>query len=102
MIATTAECFQTLTKANTAVKSSLPQPSPLPPIDKILSSQMDVSIDMARHLESLTAHYDQMAAALKDSEAGETFSEEDLQGKCGDRTFIALAALTARVPLSYE
>ena len=41
---------------------------------------MDVSIDMARQLESLAAHYDQMAAALKDSEAGEVFSEEDLQG----------------------
>lgn len=41
---------------------------------------MDVSIDMARHLESLATHYDQMAAALKDSEAGETYSEEDLQG----------------------
>jgi len=65
---------------NATVMSSLPQPGPLPPIDKILSSQMDVSIEMARHLESLAAHYDQMAAALKDSEAGESFSEEDLQG----------------------
>jgi len=65
---------------NAAVKSSLPQPSPLPPIDKILSSQKDVSIDMARNLESLVAHYAQMAAALKDSEAGEMFSEEDLRG----------------------
>ena len=65
---------------NAAVKGSLPHPGPLPPIDKILSSQMDVSIDMARHLESLATHYDQMVVALKDSEAGETFSEEDLQG----------------------
>jgi len=40
---------------------------------------------MARHLESLAAHFDQMAAALKDNEAGETFSEEDLQGECGDK-----------------
>jgi autophagy-related protein 17 len=63
---------------------------------------MDVSIDMARHLESLAAHYDQMATALKDSEAGEMYSEEDLQGKCGDRTFMAPAALTARISFSYE
>jgi len=70
---------------NAAVRGSLPEPSPLPPVDKVLSSQMDVSIDMARHLESLAAHYDQMAAALKGSEAGEAFSEEDLQGKCGDK-----------------
>jgi autophagy-related protein 17 len=85
MIAITAEYSQTLMMANAAVKSSLPQPSPLPPMDKILSSQMDVSIDMARRLENLTAHYDQMAAALKDNEAGETFSEEDLQGIRIDR-----------------
>ncbi|KAF9790384.1 autophagy-related protein 17 [Thelephora terrestris] len=78
-MATTAEYSQTLVMMNTAVKSSLPQPSPLPSIEKILSSQADVSIEMARHLDSLTAHYDQMAAALKESEAGETFSEEDFQ-----------------------
>ena len=87
---------------NLAVKSSLPQPGPLPPIDRILSSQMDVSIDMARHLESLAAHYDQMATALKDNEAGGMFSEEDLQGKRCDRIFIAPAALTTRILLSDE
>lgn len=85
-MATTAEYSQTLIMTNTAVKSSLPRTSPLPSIEKILSSQADVSIDMARHLDSLTAHYDQMAVALRDSEAGETFSEEDLQGICIDRT----------------
>jgi len=79
VIVATAEYSQTLTMMNTAVKSSLPQPGPLPPIEKILSSQTDVSVEMARHLGSLTAHYDQMAIALKDSEAGETFSEEDFQ-----------------------
>jgi len=86
---------------NAAVKSSLPQPSPLPPIDKILSSQKDVSIDMARNLESLVAHYAQMAAALKDSEAGEMFSEEELRGSVVTGT-VALAALTAHVLLSDE
>ena len=35
---------------------------------------------MAKHLESLAAHYEQMAAALRDKEAGMAFSEEDLQG----------------------
>lgn len=80
MIAATSEYSQTLIMMNTAVKNSLPQPGPLPPIEKMLSSQTDVSTEMARHLGSLTAHYDQMAIALKDSEAGETFSEEDLQG----------------------
>lgn len=41
---------------------------------------MRVSTDMAGHLESLAGHYDQMAGALKESEAGEQFAEEDLQG----------------------
>ena len=36
---------------------------------------------MASHLESLASHYDQMAGALRESEAGEVFSEEDLQGR---------------------
>lgn len=85
VIATTTEYSQTLIMMNTAVKSSLPQLSPLLPIEKILSSQMDVSIEMARHLDSLTAHYDQMAIALKDSEAGEIFGEEDVQGACFHR-----------------
>ena len=90
MIATTAEYSQTLSMTNAAVKSSLPRPGPLPPIDKILSSQMDVSIDMARHLESLASHYEQMAAALRGSEVGELFSEEDLQGNFGDVTTMNL------------
>ena len=67
-----------------------------------MSSQMDVSTEMARLLESLAVHYGQMAAALKDSEAGESFSEEDLQGKYEVRTFMALPTLTARVSPSYE
>ena len=86
---------------NAAVKSSLPRPGPLPPIDKILSSQMDVSIDMARHLESLASHYEQMAAALRGSEVGELFSEEDLQGNFGGDIHEP-AALTAFISLSDE
>lgn len=35
---------------------------------------------MAGHLESLAAHFDQMASALGDNEAGEEFGEEDFQG----------------------
>ena len=36
---------------------------------------------MAVHLESLVSHYGQMAGALRDNEAGEVFSEEDMQGR---------------------
>lgn len=35
---------------------------------------------MANHLESLASHYDQMADALHDSEAGIFHSEEEMQG----------------------
>ena len=64
---------------------------------------MDVSIDMARHLESLASHYDQMATALKSSEVGESFSEEDLQGNFGDVTsFHDPAVLTALISPSDE
>ena len=37
---------------------------------------------MAKHLESLASHYDQMADALHDSEAGICYSEEDMRGRC--------------------
>lgn len=54
--------------------------TPTVPIENILESQAEVSTHMAVHLESLASHYGQMAA-LRDSEAGELFSEEDLQGR---------------------
>ena len=43
-------------------------------------AQAKTSTAMAGHLDSLTSHFDQMAAALRESEAGEVFSEDDLQG----------------------
>jgi len=36
-------------------------------------------MNMARHLEGLAEHYDKMTEALHESEAGEEFSEEDIQ-----------------------
>ena len=36
---------------------------------------------MAKHLESLASHYEQMESALNDCEAGEELSKEDLQGR---------------------
>jgi hypothetical protein len=35
---------------------------------------------MAHQLESLTEHFEKMEVALRDSEAGEMFSEDDIQG----------------------
>lgn len=51
-----------------------------PAIETALNSQDERLHSMASHLESLAAHYDQMAGALRDTEAGEAFSPEDIQG----------------------
>jgi hypothetical protein len=42
---------------------------------------------MAAHLESLASHYDQMATALRESEAGEEFNDEDIHGVCSFSVF---------------
>lgn len=44
--------------------------------------QEGASVKMADQLESLAAHYDQMLVAMTDHDAGETFSEQDIQGEC--------------------
>lgn len=75
---------ENLTNTISSIKSSLPVATAATSIsiEHILESQADVSTHMASHLESLASHYDQMAGALKEteSEKGEIFSEEDLQG----------------------
>ena len=73
---------ENLTNTISRIKNSLPIITALPSIDNIIQSQVEVSTHMASHLESLASHYDQMAGALRESEAGEVFSEEDLQGRC--------------------
>ncbi|KAJ7274517.1 autophagy-related protein 17 [Mycena haematopus] len=70
---------ETLNNTTTSIRESLPDAPPLPPMDKLLTTQDEKITVMARHLESLAAHYDQMAGALNESEAGEIFSEDDLE-----------------------
>ena len=62
------------------IEQSLPAKTAVPPINEIIHLQAEVSTQMAGHLESLASHYEQMAGALRESEAGEAFSEDDLQG----------------------
>jgi autophagy-related protein 17 len=66
-----------------AIRSSLPvqQLSSMPMITELLNSQEATTTALAEHLESLAVHYDKISEALKDSEAGEPFGEEDLQGQ---------------------
>lgn len=64
----------------TSIRESLPADVPFPAIESALMSQDNILTSMAQHLESLASHYDQMANALKDSEAGEVFGEDDIRG----------------------
>lgn len=43
-----------------------------------LERQEHTAAEMAKHLESLAQHYDQMVAALEDSQHGEVFEQDDL------------------------
>ncbi|KAJ7494648.1 autophagy-related protein 17 [Mycena galericulata] len=79
ILSKTDEYPETLNTTTTAIRDSLPNIPPLPPMDKLLTTQDETITLMARHLESLAAHYDQMAGALHENEAGEAFSDEDLQ-----------------------
>ncbi|KAJ4479988.1 autophagy-related protein 17 [Lentinula aciculospora] len=69
-------------KLNTAIRSIsdfLPENTPPPSIEQLITGQDSAQVGMAGHLESLAAHYDQMGNALRESEAGDAFSEDDLQ-----------------------
>jgi autophagy-related protein 17 len=81
MLGVTDSYPEDLSNTISIIQGSLPTPTPLPSIEAILESQVEVSTNMASHLESLASHYDQMAGALRESEAGELFSEEDLHGR---------------------
>ncbi|KAG7089557.1 hypothetical protein E1B28_011229 [Marasmius oreades] len=75
----TDEYPESLNNTLTTIRSSLPELGPSPSIEQLFHNQDSVTVPMARHLESLASHYDQMASALRDSEAGDVFSDEDVQ-----------------------
>ncbi|GJE96586.1 autophagy-related protein 17 [Phanerochaete sordida] len=79
ILAKTSDYSESLNSTISAIRSSLPSEIVIPPMDDIFSSQETISTDMANHLSSLTRHYDSMAQALHDNEAGEIFSEADIQ-----------------------
>ncbi|KAG7447325.1 uncharacterized protein BT62DRAFT_980343 [Guyanagaster necrorhizus] len=75
----TDEFPEVLRSTITSIRNSLPDEVPPAAIESHLNSQDETIHAMAKLLESLTGHYDQMASALRDSEAGEAFSDGDLQ-----------------------
>ncbi|KIY68904.1 hypothetical protein CYLTODRAFT_394741 [Cylindrobasidium torrendii FP15055 ss-10] len=68
-----------------SIERMLPSES-LPNVYQDLEKQEETAAEMARHLESLAQHYDQMTSAMEDSERGEVFEEEDLAEMNRDTT----------------
>ncbi|KAF8223109.1 hypothetical protein L208DRAFT_1370346 [Tricholoma matsutake] len=80
ILSKTDEYPETLVKTVSSIRDTLPE-LPTPPavfVEETLAAQDKASTSMAAHLESLASHYDQMATALRESEAGEEFSDEDI------------------------
>ncbi|KAJ3510117.1 hypothetical protein NLJ89_g4851 [Agrocybe chaxingu] len=84
ILGTTGDFPERLIRTINSIHSSLPAPEPgdrsvLKQTQDIVTSQEHIVTTMAGVLENLAGHYDNMAGALKDTEAGEAFSEEELQ-----------------------
>jgi hypothetical protein len=76
----TASYTATLQDTLRAIREALPPDKPAVDIQKILSTQEHWTTEMAHQLESLTEHFEKMEDAQRESEAGERFSEDDIQG----------------------
>ncbi|KAF8824971.1 hypothetical protein HHX47_DHR7000269 [Lentinula edodes] len=79
ILSRTDEYSEKLTTAIHSIREYLPEMTPPPSIEQLITSQDSAQIGMAGHLESLAAHYDQMCNALREREAGDVFGEDDLQ-----------------------
>ncbi|KAH9945266.1 autophagy protein Apg17-domain-containing protein [Epithele typhae] len=84
ILATTADYPESLLKTIDTIRGTVPVDVPLPSFRDIFKSQEKTSSKMAEQLESLVHHYNNMDNAFHDFEAGEEFSEEDMQGMNGD------------------
>ena len=90
-LAVTASYTATLHETLRAIRDALPPDKPVVDVQEILSTQVHWTTEMANQLVGLAEHFEKMEVALKDSEAGERFGEDDIQGKrsralyvCGD------------------
>lgn len=76
---------ETLIKTINSIQASLPEfkpndPEALKSVQETISAQEHLARSMASALESLASHYDNMATALRESEKGERFTDEELHG----------------------
>ena len=86
ILGTTDDYPETLNVTISNIELSLPFPSPDGPstlqnVQEVVEAQENLVRAMASVLENLANHYDGMATALKESENGEVFSGEELQGR---------------------
>jgi autophagy-related protein 17 len=79
-LAVTASYTATLHETLGAIRDALPPDKPVVDVQKILSTQVHWTTEMANQLVGLAEHFEKMEDALKDCEAGERFSEDDIQG----------------------
>ena len=76
----TASYTATLHETLGAIRDALPPDKAVVDVQKILSTQVHWTTEMANQLVGLAEHFEKMEDALKDSEAGEKFAEDDIQG----------------------
>ena len=70
----------TLQETLRAIREALPPDKPIVDVQKTLSTQEHWTTEMASQLEGLAEHFEKMEVALRESEAGEKFTEDDIQG----------------------
>ena len=76
----TASYTATLHETLRAIRDALPPDKPVVDVHEILSTQVHWTTEMAHQLVGLAEHFEKMEVALKDSEAGVRFGEDDIQG----------------------
>lgn len=79
-LAKTDHFSETLLKSIETIEEALPSSQTFPLIEREISTQHELMHTMAKHLESLTSHYDEMSNALHDGENGEVFTDDDMEG----------------------
>ena len=87
----TASYTATLHETLGAIRNALPLDKPVVDVQKILSTQAHWTTEMANQLVGLAEHFEKMEVALKDSEAGEKFSEDDIQGMRSRSMYVCVA-----------
>ena len=92
----TASYTATLQDTLRAIREALPPDKPAVDIQTILSTQEHWTTEMAHQLESLTEHFEKMELAQRDSEAGERFSEDDIQGTHSRGLYLAATQMCVK------